>query len=192
MNPLVLRWIGLPLRGRRAGDATLACNDPALASLPDTLALRSDSFTHNGALDLRQAGEGVGGNLSPELHWNPLPPSATNWALIVEDPDVPLRHAYLHGIATGPASVRRMAEGAMPGYAGARPLPGHGTHRYVFQLFALTRAPGTAATREELMPLLRGNAIACSRLVGLFERDWLRARPVPPSPSHSHETETTR
>lgn len=180
MNPIVLRWIGLPLRRRRAGDATLACNDPALTALPETLILQSHSFTHNGALDLRQAGEGVGDNLSPELHWSELPEGATHWALIVEDPDVPLSHAYLHGIATGAARADRIDEGAMPGYAGARPLPGHGTHRYVFQLFALTRAPGELLTREALMPMLRESAIARGRLVGLFERDWLHARPVKP------------
>jgi phosphatidylethanolamine-binding protein (PEBP) family uncharacterized protein len=182
MNRFMLRWIGLPLRGRHAGDATLACNDPALASLPDGPALRSASFTHDGALDLRQAGEGVGGNLSPELHWSALPAAATHWALIVEDPDVPLRHAFVHGIATGTASTTCLAEGAMAGYAGARPLPGHGTHRYVFQLFALLQAPGAVPTRERLMPVLRDSAVACSRLVGLFRRDWLHARPVKPQP----------
>jgi phosphatidylethanolamine-binding protein (PEBP) family uncharacterized protein len=180
MNPIVLRWIGLPLRGRRAGDATLACNDPAMRELPESILLRSHSFAHNSAMNLRQAGEGVGANLSPELHWSELPPGATHWALIVEDPDVPLRHSFLHGIATGPASAACIAEGAMPGYAGARPLPGHGAHRYVFQLFALTRAPGEVSTREALMPALRESAIAAGRLVGLFQRDWLRARPVAP------------
>jgi phosphatidylethanolamine-binding protein (PEBP) family uncharacterized protein len=181
MNPLLLRWIGLPLRGRRAGDAALACNDAALRVLPETLMLRSVSFTHNGALNQRQAGEGVGSNLSPELHWSALPAGATHWALIVEDPDVPLSRAFPHGIMTGAAGTVRMEEGAMPSYAGARPLPGHGTHRYVFQLFALRRAPGEVSTRESLMPVLRESAIARGRLVGLFERDWLRARPVTPS-----------
>jgi hypothetical protein len=180
MNPVFLRWIGLPLRGRRAGDGTLACNDPALAALPETLDLRSRSFAHNGAMSIRQAGEGVGDNLSPELHWSGFPAGTTHWALIVEDPDVPLRHAFLHGIMTGASGTTGIAEGEMPGYAGARPLPGHGTHRYVFQLFALTRAPGEVSTREALIPILRDSAIAQGRLVGLFERDWLRARPVAP------------
>ena len=186
MNPFVLRWIGLPLRGRRAGDATLARNDPALATLPDPLIVRSRSFAHNGAMNVRQAGEGVGDNLSPELHWSALPPGATHWALIVEDPDVPLRHAFLHGITSGPAATTRIAEGGVPGYSGARPLPGHGTHRYVFQLFALTRAPGEVSTREALMPVLRESAIAYGRLVGLFERDWLFAQPVAPSLPRVH------
>ncbi|MBO9650037.1 MAG: YbhB/YbcL family Raf kinase inhibitor-like protein [Variovorax sp.] len=180
MSPWVLRWIGLPLRGRRAGDATLACNDPALAALPQTLALHSDSFKHGHAMNVRQAGIGVGDNLSPELHWDTLPEGATHWALLIEDPDVPLRHAYVHGVASGPAAVTRLAEGELESYAGARPLPGHGPHRYVFQLFALTRPPGAPSTREQLMPLLRRHAVARGRLDGLFRRDWLRARPVAP------------
>lgn len=147
MSPWLLRWIGLPLRGCRAGDATLACNDPVLAALPQAIELRGDCFEHNQAMNLRQAGQGVGGNLSPELHWSPLPDGATHWALMIEGPDVPLRHAYVHGVATGPAEVRQLGEGASANYAGARPLPGHGTHRYVFQLFALsaTARPGRHA-----------------------------------------------
>lgn len=35
------------------------------------------------------------------LRWIALPPGATHWALVVEDPDVPLRHAYVHGVAIG-------------------------------------------------------------------------------------------
>lgn len=180
MSPWLLRWIGLPLRGRRAGESTLASNDPVLAALPLTLNLRSDSFAHNHALALRQAGEGVGGNLSPELHWSPLPEGATHWALLIEDPDVPLHQPWLHGMATGPAEVRQLDEGALAGYAGARPLPGHGTHRYVFQLFALNETPDLGNTRDALMPQLRRHAIARGRLDGLFRRDWLRARPVAP------------
>jgi len=61
-------------------------------------------------------------------------------------------------------------------------LPGHGAHRYVFQLFALRHDPPdelVAGGRDALLPFLRDHAIACGRLDGVFQCDW-RGRPVAP------------
>lgn len=194
-HPWVLRWIGLLLRGRHAGDATLAQADPALAALPAALALHSDSFAAGASLALRHAGRGVGGNLSPDLRWRALPPGASHWLLLVEDPDVPLPHAIVHALAWGPAAVNGLPEGALApgrapqgvvlernglggaGYDGPRPLPGHGPHRYMFQLFALSAPPPPGLAMDALRPWLRAHALARGRLDGVFQRDW-RARAV--------------
>jgi hypothetical protein len=57
-------------------------------------------------------------------------------------------------------------------YAGARALPGHGLHRYVFQLFALDR--GLSFTKPPrlrgLLRAMRGSVIARARLDAFFER----------------------
>ena len=198
-----LSWL---LRDRRAGDATLAINDPLLAALPRTIELRSDAFAPAGPMARAQAGAGVGGDRSPPLEWSPLPAAATHWALVLEDPDAPLKRAFVHLIAIGAANVARLAEGALnaenakdkdypprslrlgrntmgpPGYAGPRPLPGHGAHRYAFQLFALRAAPGDAELAgglPALMPFLRREALATGRLDGFYERDW-QGREIPP------------
>ncbi|MET3395829.1 Raf kinase inhibitor-like YbhB/YbcL family protein [Variovorax sp. 1140] len=197
-HPWVLRWAGLLMRGRHAGDASLACSDAVLARLPEMITLRSTDFTHGGAMPMRQAGEGVGDNRSPALAWAALPPQATHWLLLCEDPDVPLPHAITHLLAWGPASVDALAEdtlnaGAAPpgvtlapnglgrkGYDGPRPLPGHGPHRYVFQLYALDAAPPPDLSRDGgLLPWLHAHALARGRLDGLYQRDW-RGRTVPP------------
>ncbi|MGO4574801.1 YbhB/YbcL family Raf kinase inhibitor-like protein [Cupriavidus sp. 2TAF22] len=196
--PWVVRWIGLLLRGRHAGDTALACNDASLAALPATLALRSPAFSDGGAMPLRSAGTGVGANRSPALDWNPLPGAATHWLLLVEDPDVPLARALVHALAWGPAARRGLAEGALAGgqapagvtlalnglgaagYDGPRPLHGHGPHRYVFQLYALSASPPAALERATLVAWLRRHAVARGRLDGVFQRDW-RGRVLAPA-----------
>ncbi|QNK65080.1 YbhB/YbcL family Raf kinase inhibitor-like protein [Variovorax sp. PAMC26660] len=197
-HPWVLRWAGLLTRGRHAGDTSLACSDEALARLPLALDLRSTGFAHGGAMARRHAGEGVGDNRSPALAWNALPPQATHWLLLCEDPDVPMARAITHLLAWGPRAIDALAEGALnaghaptgvalvlnglgrSGYDGPRPLPGHGPHRYVFQLYALDAAPPAGLSRETtLLPWLRTHALSRGRLDGLFRRDW-RQRPIAP------------
>lgn len=199
-HPWVLRWAGLLTRGRHAGDASLACSDAVLARLPDTLELHSADFPHGGAMPLRHAGEGVGDNRSPALSWQGLPPNATHWLLLCEDPDVPMAHAITHALAWGPSSRNALPEGALnpgqvpedvtlapnglgrTGYDGPRPLPGHGPHRYVFQLYAVNAEPPADLLREAtLTAWLRAHAVARGRLDGRYQRDW-RARSIAPSP----------
>jgi Raf kinase inhibitor-like YbhB/YbcL family protein len=195
LRTFAMRWAGLLLRGRHAGDAALAWNDPRMQAVPATIELQSTAFVHGGAIPLRHAGEGVGPNHSPALQWRGLPPEAKHWVLLMEDPDVPLRHAFVHVLAWGSATLCGLAEGVLDsgrgaagivlgpnglgvsGYAGPRPLPGHGMHRYVFQLFATDALPAPDLDRDALLDFLRAHAKARGRLDGLFERDW-RARPV--------------
>ena len=105
----------------------------------------------------RHAGLGVGANLSPPLAWSGIPPDAAELVLIVQDPDAPLRRPVVHLIAMGiTPTTQAMREGMLTphanptitygrgafgviGYAGPRPIPAHGPHRYAFQLFALKR-----------------------------------------------------
>jgi len=179
VGTLIRRWAGPLLRGRRAGDATLVCNDSTLSQLPRTVQLRSHAFVDGGPMPARSAGPGVGDNRSPALSWTGMPHEATHWVLLIEDPDVPLPCPIVHALTWGSVSVRQLDEGAIQGYAGPRPMPGHGPHRYVFQLFAVDAAPTQGLARETLLPWLRTHALACGRLQGSFQRDWL-ARVVQP------------
>jgi Raf kinase inhibitor-like YbhB/YbcL family protein len=212
MNLFVSQVVSLLTRGRHAGDAALAVNDPVLVVLPRTLGLRSDAFAHRGAMACAQAGKGIGDNRSPALAWNSLPPGATDWLLVVEDPDAPRKAAWVHVVVAGPAAMTRLVKGALKpsrapaglrfgrntagdaGYGGPRPLPGHGPHRYVFQLFALRATPPDdllARGRDALVPFLREHALASGRLDGLFQRDW-RGRPIAPPPRPRKRRRRTR
>lgn len=200
--PWVLRWAGLLMRGRHAGEESLACNDAVLTRMPATVALRSTDFAHGGALALRHAGKGVGDNRSPSLAWSAMPSNATHWLLLCEDPDVPLTRAMAHLLAWGTSDFDVLHEGALcaghapanvtlainglgrAGYDGPRPLPGHGPHRYVFQLFAVDDAPPAhAVPGPALLAWLRKHALAFGRIDGLYQRDWRGRSVTPSSPS---------
>jgi Raf kinase inhibitor-like YbhB/YbcL family protein len=187
---VIARLIGKALRGVRAGDRYLAWNDAALATVPDSLRLSSPAFAEGGVIPARYAGEGVGENVSPPLRWSGIPQDTVELVLIMQDPDAPLPRPVVHVLATGISPrAEGLGEGALGGaesdglrlgrgsfgrrgYAGPRPVPGHGPHRYVFQLVALERPLNltNAPSLSELLVALRGNAIARGRLVGLYEQ----------------------
>ena len=183
-----LRIVGRLLRGIRAGDRDLACNQPAVQAAPASIRLHSDSFAAGRAMPLRCAGCGVGDNISPQLAWEGVPPATADLVLIMQDPDAPLPRPVVHLIAFGIEPKRTsLAEGGLsrgtervrlgrgtfgePGYQGPRPVPGHGPHRYIFQLIALKArlefdAPPKLAA---VVAALDGNVLAWGQLVGLFE-----------------------
>jgi Raf kinase inhibitor-like YbhB/YbcL family protein len=185
------RLIGRLLRGVHGHDRHLAWNAPSLASALETIALSSPAFAEGQPMPLRCAGAGVGDNLSPPLAWSGVPAGLAELLLIVEDPDAPLPRPVLHLLVTGIApSVQGFDEGALShpsipgagigrgsfgrlGYAGPRPVQGHGPHRYVFQIFALGRPlalPQGPARLGEVLKAAAGTVLARGRLTGTYER----------------------
>ncbi|WP_430391564.1 YbhB/YbcL family Raf kinase inhibitor-like protein [Dyella sp. 20L07] len=187
---MIARLLGIVLRGRRAGDAHLLTHELPVEPGEGVLQVSSTAFAAGGAIPHRYAGEGVGDNCSPPLRWSVPPPATVELVLVMEDPDAPLRRPFVHLIATGiDPLVTGFTEGALgaqgmaqcvlglttfrkSGYGGPRALPGHGMHRYVFQLFALRDRSGLTrdARRNELVPALKGKLVARGTLEGTFER----------------------
>lgn len=188
------RFVGRLLRPVRAGETHLAWNHPAVSAAPDTILLTSASFGMSQPIPTRHAGEGVGDNVSPSLTWAGVPDEARELVLIVEDPDAPLPRPIVHAVAYAIApSLGALPEGRLSKpavdaptdstragkntfrqarYAGPRPVPGHGVHRYVFQLYALNRPLGLTKppTRDEVLGEMEGAVIARGRLVGTYRR----------------------
>ncbi|MGO4870886.1 MAG: YbhB/YbcL family Raf kinase inhibitor-like protein [Roseiarcus sp.] len=178
------------LRSVHAGDRHLAWNDPRFADAPESLLLTSAAFADGGAMPTRYAGAGVGQDISPPLNWPGVPLGTAAFALIVQDPDAPMFRPIVHLLAIGiPAECGALAEGALSpasgaaiafgrgsfgrvGYMGPRPVRGHGAHRYVFQLFALSRPieAGQSSALPGVLAAMRGAVLARGKLVGVYER----------------------
>ncbi len=190
MNPAIERTIGRWLKSVRAGDRHLAWNDPRFADAPDTILLSSAAFDDSEIIPQRHAGEGVGENISPALSWSVIPFGTVEFVLIVQDPDAPMRRPVVHVLATGiPAERTSVPEGYLTpengqdirfgrglfgrlGYAGPRPVRGHGRHRYIFQIFALSRRLRLDGTPDyaAVTKAMTGAVLARGRLIGGYER----------------------
>jgi len=184
--------LGHLLGSQRAGLENILYNSLDLRDGTARITLTSPAFVDHAPIPPQYTADGEG--LSPEIDWNGVPPSATALALIVEDADSPTPAPLVHAIAVDIDPKRlQLQEGELQETKHGRntalslglnsylrqawlppdPPPGHGTHRYAFQLFALAdgepfkNAPG----RHELMEALRERAIASGCLIGTYTRD---------------------
>lgn len=130
-------------------------------------------------------------NLSPPVEWEAVE-GAEAYALIVEDPDAPREHPFVHwmiwnihhattslpqGVPTDrePVSPQFAVQGKndMGGYGWFGPLPprGDGVHRYYFQLFALDQRleMGPDTPLKELLNALKGHTIAEGEAMATYE-----------------------
>jgi Raf kinase inhibitor-like YbhB/YbcL family protein len=180
--------IGRALRNLRAGAQKLAVQD---ASSPDghiaALDVTSPAFPDGGNIPMRYTADGEG--ISPPLQWAGVPDEAAALVVLVEDPDSPTLRPMVHAIAWGITSGRtQLPEGALStpdkrirlgrnsmfgkGYTPPDPPPGHGPHRYEFEVFALDYEPRLreAPGRSEVLAALKGHVIARGAMTGIYER----------------------
>jgi Raf kinase inhibitor-like YbhB/YbcL family protein len=178
--------LGRLLRGVRSSAHRSPLSGNAFAA-PESIAVTSAAFTDGGAMPLSSAGKGVGDNTSPALHWDGLPAGTRQVVLIIDDVDVPLPRPLLHTVAVleptldgvgagslqpGTAGIRFIrADLGHHGYAGPRPIPGHGPHHYRFHVFAIDQ-PITdgVTTAKALLAAMAGHVLARGTLTGTYER----------------------
>jgi hypothetical protein len=178
--------IGKLLRNVRAGEhrSPFAGSDFAA---PDDITVTSTAFGDGGAMPTTSAGKGVGDNSSPQLSWAGLPSQTRQVVLIIDDIDVPLPRPLLHTVAVIEPGVHSVDTGALQpeaagirfipgglgrrGYAGPRPIPGHGPHRYRFLVFALDEPVEESVTKAKaLLKQMSGHVLARGMLAGTYER----------------------
>lgn len=157
--------------------------------------LTSTAFKNEAAIPRKYTGEGE--DVSPPLSWEGVPAGTQEFALIVDDPDAPRAEPWVHWLIYGigadvgslpegvPAARPQLEEplpakqgqnswtsGVTIGYRGPFPPPGHGTHHYHFQLYALDQTvelkPG--ATKDQLLKAMEGHVLAKTELVGTYAR----------------------
>ena len=181
-------FIGRALRGKRAGLEKTLYHDPSLKNVPDTLVLTSGDFNADTFMPARHSVDG--GGVSPSLAWSNVPTGTASIAVIVEDADSPTPAPFVHLVAFGFAgqngtlAAAATSDGPAVGFQHGRngmmargwtppdPPPGHGAHRYVFQVYALDQVPAFASTpnRNTLAEAIRGHALAKGAIIGIYER----------------------
>jgi Raf kinase inhibitor-like YbhB/YbcL family protein len=178
--------LGRLLRRVRAGEQRGPLAGPGFAA-PVRITVSSIAFTDGSPLPLSSAGKGVGDNISPPLHWDGPPPEARQVVLIIDDVDVPLPRPLLHTIAVIDPTLEGVAAGALQpgtagmrfiradlghrGYAGPRPIPGHGKHHYRFHVFAIDEPVADSVTTAKiLLAVMSGHVLARGTLTGTYER----------------------
>lgn len=153
MLEYVLRWLGALSSDVRAGHAGLAIVQRETAVGETAIDLSSPAFANGARLPERFTTDGEG--MSPPLLWGAVPSGTESIALLVEDPDAPAPNPLVHALVWNlPPDARHLAEGAVrrdgncgeigrnsyfaQGWLPPDPPTGHGSHDYVFQLFALS------------------------------------------------------
>ncbi len=182
--------IGHALRDIRAGMDQIAFNNSGLRSGMGSLQVGSLAFADHAPIPARYTADGEG--VSPPLQWSGVPANAASLVLIVEDADAPTPHPLVHAIAVDlPAQDGSLPEGAITGsgdqadrvhegrnsslqagWLPPDPPPGHGQHRYAFQLFALGAGAAFEGTpgRDEVIAAVRERGLASGCLIGTYER----------------------
>jgi Raf kinase inhibitor-like YbhB/YbcL family protein len=182
--------IGHALEHQRAGMEKILFNldrpGPALGLIEVT----SPAFARDSQLPQRYTADGAG--LSPPLRWRHVPVNTGTLALIVEDADSPTPEPLVHGIVVeiDPQEVG-LVEGIYSrpphsspeklglnsyltqGWLPPDPPPGHGVHRYVFQVFALAAGQSLSQSpgRAEVAAAVRERALAKGCLIGTYQRE---------------------
>jgi Raf kinase inhibitor-like YbhB/YbcL family protein len=182
--------VGHALRDRRAGLDTLVFNRCGLRTGHGRIRVSSLAFADHAPIPARYTADGEG--VSPPLQWSDVPAGASELVLIVEDADAPTSDPLVHAIVVDlPVGDGGVPEGAIAssghegehmhegrnstlrkGWLPPDPPPGHGDHRYAFQLYAL--GPGKpfkgAPGRGDVLAAVQERGVASGMLVGTYAR----------------------
>ena len=182
--------IGHAMRDMRAGLDNIAFNQSGLRAGMAAIEVGSLAFADHAPIPERYTADGEG--VSPPLHWRGIPENTGSLLLIVEDADAPTPRPLVHAILVDlPPGDGALAEGAiqspdhegqhlhegrnsylLSGWLPPDPPPGHGVHRYAFQVFALAAGESFGSTpgRDAVMEAVHERALASGCLIGTYER----------------------
>ena len=165
--------------------AKFTTSSPATEKKEAPMNIISPAFEHTHPIPTQYTCDGV--NHQPPLTISDVPKEAQSLALVVEDPDAPMK-VFTHWLIYDlPPSTQHISEQEVPpgategtndfgtrGYKG--PCPPSGTHHYVFRLFALdTRLVlPEGARKEDVLAKLKGHVLATAELVGTYSRSKKR------------------
>ncbi len=159
---------------------------------PAPLTVTSPTLTAGQPIPKQHTADGE--NTSPAFAWTGAPATTKSFALICDDPDVPMPQPFVHwviynipGAAKGlPANIPIDPAAAMPAeiagaiqgpsgfrrpiYRGPAPPPGK-VHNYHFTVFALDVADLPAGlNKAQLVDAMAGHIVGQGQLVATYER----------------------
>jgi Raf kinase inhibitor-like YbhB/YbcL family protein len=155
-----------------------------IATPQDKMHLTSPAFSNGDAIPAQYSCKGE--NISPPLNIGDIPKEAKSLALIMHDPDAPVGD-FLHWLmwdiqpSTQSFGAGGVPVGAVQGptgfnknqYGGPCPPAGSGTHRYIFELYALDLSLGLSpdTPREKLQDAMKGHILQQATLTGTVAAD---------------------
>lgn len=177
--------VGRALSDMRAGMEGIAFNRIDLRAGAGAITVTSLSFADHAPIPPRFTADGEGD--FPSITWTGVPTAAAALVLLVEDADSPSPHPFMHlSLLNLPAQDGSVTEGNLGGmqfgptsffthqWVPPDPPPGHGAHRYAFQVFALREALPEDVSKAELLEKVGELAIASGLLIGTYERSDLQ------------------
>lgn len=179
--------VGRSLRRVRPGLGRIVALREDIVSSAPTISIASPAFADHDPIPARYTADGSG--MSPPLSWAGIPEGTRSIALVVEDADSPTPAPLVHAIVCHlPPVLGELVEGELRDREGGPvlgknsfmqaawlppdPPPGHGAHRYAFQIFALDHDPelGAHPGRHALIKALEHHTLARGLLVGTYTR----------------------
>lgn len=146
--------------------------------------LTSRAFKEGEKIPRKYTCQGV--DISPPLEISGVPKGTKSLALIVDDPDVPVRirkdGLWVHWVLFNiPPDTTAIEEGVAVGIVGQNtskenrymgPCPPDREHRYFFKLYALNtllKLP-EGATKDEFLHAIKEHVVAHAELMGRYEK----------------------
>ena len=171
MRALII-LIALFMLGAAAADAADTREESA------SMKLTSTAFENNSTMPSKFTCEGQ--DINPELKIEGIPAGTKSLALIVDDPDAPMK-TWVHWVVYDIPPTEKIAEKSIPGKQGINdfrrtawggPCPPSGTHRYFFKIYALDKMLGLdeGISKAALEKVMEGHMLGKAELVGLYKR----------------------
>lgn len=150
-----------------------------MSSLSFAQTISSSAFKNNGVIPSKYSCEGEG--INPPLFISALPEGTRSLALILHDPDAPMKGGFTHWVMWNikpNTAITEKFNNAPQGMNSARKIgyigmcPPSGTHHYHFTVFALdtTLALTTHTDKVALEEAIKGHILGESTLTGLYKK----------------------
>jgi len=144
------------------------------------LFVTSTSFAENGMIPSKYTCEGK--NINPPLHIANIPAGAKSLALVLHDPDAPMKGGFTHWVMWNidvKGDIPENYNGAVQGLNSAKKIgyigmcPPSGTHHYNFHVYALDTklALDKSTDKAALEKALEGHILADGELTGLYKKE---------------------